>query len=114
MGSFSGDPLCNVRWTELHCSRSFPTKYTNAPTYHYTGVLDRYTVFTFRVEVYLLTNVVNYIHTLQGKSMGGGKEISLGKGNRAQEIGGGYSCTGVMWKNEEKRQTSDTYAKICG
>jgi hypothetical protein len=64
--------------------------------------LDRCTVFTFRVEVYLLTNVVSYIHTLQGKSMGGGK-ISLGKGNRAQEIGGGYNCTGVMWKNEEKR-----------
>jgi hypothetical protein len=45
------------------------------------------------------------VYTLQGKAMGGGKEISLGEGNRAQEIGGGYrKRTGVMWKNEEKRK----------
>jgi len=37
--------------------------------------------------------------------MGGGEEISLGKGNRAKEIEGGYRrYTGVMWKNAEKRK----------
>ena len=48
--------------------------------------------------------MVGYIHTFQGKSMGGGKEISLGKANRTKEIEGGYRrYTGVMWKNTEKR-----------
>ena len=42
---------------------------------------------------------------LQAKSMGGGQEISLGKGNRAQEMQGYRRCTGFCHRSDmEKRK----------
>jgi hypothetical protein len=45
--------------------------------------------------------------------MGGGKEIILDEGNRAMEIEGGYRrCTGVMWKDAEKRQGHSRWLSV--